>query len=289
MPLRVIGVLMRRMAVLDLLGLRRAKRTYEDDWDIMLRRKGHMEPLKQHKETHISLSLLEYESHLLKHLNHLADSKVFSKTIELVNSGKLYSLHIDVMRPPLIPGRSAFPIELIRHIYENLHERIILDIHLMVKEPDFLIQEISEFIQPEKRTEISMTVQREGYSCKEGVMTALRIIRNLGYRAGIGLDLPTRVKTLTDEMIEKSDLVLLMSVPMGKGGQKYDEEATERIKELSSRFPEKPIGIDGGINDKTTVSAKKAGATIFVIGSFVTMSRKPLEALEKLKMILEDP
>ncbi len=241
------------------------------------------------RETQISLSLLEYESDLLKHLDQFKCSKVFSQILELVVSGKLYSLHIDVMRPPLISNRSAFPIELIRRIYENLHERITLEIHLMVKEPELLIEDINKFVEPDGRTEVSMIIQREAYGSEEEVIKTLRAIKTLGYRAGIGLNLPTPFKSLTEEIIKNADLVLIMSVPMGKGGQKYDDQATERIKVIASRFPDKPIKVDGGINDKTVQSVKKAGAKILVIGSFVSMSKKPLAVLENLERMLENP
>lgn len=247
-----------------------------------------MESRKKHEEYYFSLSLLEYESDLLKQLNHLAHSIVFSKILELVNSGKLYSLHIDVMRPPLIPNRSAFPTELIRKMYENFHERIILDIHLMANDPEVLVQKISDFIEPQQRPETTTIIQREPYASQKEVVTALRTIKSLGYRVGIGLNIPTSFESLTDGMVRNADEVLIMSVPMGKGGQSYSEEATERIKRLSSRFPDKPIRVDGGINDKTILSAKRAGARIFVIGSYVTMSRRPIAALEKLERILKN-
>lgn len=238
--------------------------------------------------TVISLSLLEYEADLLKQLDQIERSMVFSKIIELVDSGKLYSLHIDVMRPPLIPHRSSFPIQLIGRMYDSLHEKIILEIHLMVKDPYTLIQEMNRFIEPRERGKIPMIIQREAYSMEEDAVKTLREIRSLGYKAGIGLNLPTSFGSLTDEMIKGADIVLIMSVPMGKGGQEYSDEATQRIKEISGRFPDKSIKVDGGINDKTVVSARNAGAKILVVGSFVTMSREPLDAVEKIERILKD-
>jgi len=247
-----------------------------------------METQNKHREFYFSLSLLEYESHLLKQLSYHKHSGVFSKILELVDSGKLYSLHVDVMRPPLIRNRSAFPIELIRGVYEDLYEKIILDIHLMVKEPESLVQEINEFIQPGEMTKTTMIIQQEAYSSEGKIITTLETLKSLGYKAGIGLNLPTPFDSLTDETVRNADEVLVMSVPMGKGGQQYDDEATERIRKLSRKFPDKLIRVDGGINDKTILSAKRAGAKIFVIGSYVTMSRRPLVRLEKLERILQN-
>ena len=64
----------------------------------------------------ISLSILEYENELREQMDNIARAKVFNDIIYLVNSGKLYSLHIDIMRPPFIPDKSAFPIEIIKQI-----------------------------------------------------------------------------------------------------------------------------------------------------------------------------
>jgi len=223
----------------------------------------------------------------VKQLDQLPRSEVFSRILELVNSGKLYSLHIDIMRPPLIPDRYAFPIELIRQMYENLRGKIILEMHLMVQKPDFVIQEIDRFVEPSERTRSTMIIQREAFNSEEEVTRTLRAIKNLGYKAGIGLNLLTPFNSLKEEMIKESDLVLIMSVPMGKGGQQFSDQATQRIKDVSSRFPDKPVKVDGGINDKTIRSVKKVGAKILVVGSFISMSSNPLVAVEKLERILE--
>lgn len=223
----------------------------------------------------------------MKQLDQLPRSEVFSRILELVNSGKLYSLHIDIMRPPLIPDRYAFPIELIRQMYENLRGKIILEMHLMVQKPDFVIQEIDRFVEPSERTRSTMIIQREAFNSEEEVTRTLRAIKNLGYKAGIGLNLLTPFNSLKEEMIKESDLVLIMSVPMGKGGQQFSDQATQRIKDVSSRFPDKPVKVDGGINDKTIRSVKKVGAKILVVGSFISMSSNPLVAVEKLERILE--
>jgi len=236
----------------------------------------------------ISLSLLEYESELAKYSDQLATSEAFSRTMELVDSNRLYSLHIDVMRPPFILDRSAFPTNLIRRIYQAFHDRIALEMHLMVRNSEFLFQEFNNFVDPKDRSNILMAIQREAYGSEHEIITALNTIRVMGYRNGIALDLPTPIGSLTGEMVEAADVIQIMSVPMGKGGQKYDERATEKIRYLASRFPRKVVKVDGGINDKTARHARKAGAEVLVVGSFITTSKSPLEALERLHRALTD-
>jgi len=223
---------------------------------------------------------------LLEELAELRRSKIFSRIDEIVNSGEIYSLHIDVMRPPLIPNRSAFPIQLLKEICKIFQGRILLEIHLMVTHPDRLVQQIDEFIEARRRTRTSVIIQREAYDSEKETIESLKTIKGLGYRAGIGLNLPSPFESLSNEVVENADLVLIMSVTMGKGGQKYDAEATERIKGISSRFPDKPIKVDGGINEETIQPVIEAGAKILVVGSFISMSKNPIVALKKLKRTL---
>jgi len=250
------------------------------------RRKGTRKVLPSNGEVQISLSLLEYERQLREEPAELRQSEIFSKIGEIVNSGEIYSLHIDVMRPPLIPNRSAFPIQLVREICESFHGRILLEIHLMVTRPDHLVRQIDEFIKPERRTRTSVIIQREAYDSEKDAIETLRKIKGSGYQVGIGLNLPTPFESLSDEIVQNADLVLIMSVPMGRGGQKYDAVAHERIKEISKRFPDKPIKVDGGINEETIQPVVEAGAKIIVVGSFISMSKRPVVALRKLRRAL---
>jgi len=87
-------------------------------------------------------------------------------------------------------------------------------------------------------------------------------------------------------MIENADIVLIMSVPMGKGGQRYSAKASRRTKSVSERFPDKLIKVDGGINDKTAWSVVEAGASILVVGSYITRNKDPIGVLMRLRAIL---
>jgi len=241
---------------------------------------------RKRREALISLSILEYERELSKRIGDLESSEAFSKIAQLVDSGMLYSLHIDVMRPPLIPHRSSFQLELIRDLYFLLHSKTVLEIHLMMNEPDLLIREINKFVQPNHRAKVALIIQREAYSSEEEVTERLGIIKDLGYKAGIGLNLPTAFESLTNSIIDNSDIVLIMSVPMGKGGQKYNAQASTRIRSVSERFPDKLIKVDGGVNDRTARSVVDAGASILVVGSYITMNKEPTSVLSRLKGIL---
>jgi ribulose-phosphate 3-epimerase len=241
---------------------------------------------RKRRESLISLSILEYERELSERIGDLEGSEAFSQIVQLVDSGMLYSLHIDVMRPPLIPHRSSFQLELIRDLYFLLHNRTVIEIHLMMNEPELLIREINKFIKPNHRAEVALIIQLEAYSSEEEVTKRLEIIKDLGYKAGIGLNLPTAFDSLADDIISNADIVLIMSVPMGKGGQRFDVEASTRIKSVSERFPDKLIKVDGGINDETARSVIDAGARILVVGSYITRNKEPISVLMRLKGVL---
>ena len=230
----------------------------------------------------ISLSLLEYEPVLAKHVDDLAGSECLSKIIRLVQTGKIHRAHVDVMRPPMIPDTSNFSKDLMHRLYVELHEKVQLAYHLMVKEPSPLIEEINGFVPKEERAKTLIIIQRESFNSEDEAVKALRLLKTQGYEAGICLDLPTPRRVLTGKIIEAADNLLIMSVPMGRGGQKYSSKATRRIAFFSRGFPEKPITVDGGIDPKTIGVAGKAGAKEAVVGSFITRNGNPEEAIRAL-------
>jgi len=231
----------------------------------------------------ISLSILEYEPDLSRHTDNLAESEALSHIVQLTETGKIHRVHIDVMRPPMIPNRSAFSIELIQRLYEFLHSRIRLTAHLMVPDPFPIIEKMDKFIAEEKRRETVIIIQRESFGSEGETIQALKLLQERGYCAGLCLDLLTSREALTENVIGAADTVLLMTVPMGRGGQRYSEEGTRRIAHFSQRFPNRIIQVDGGMNPRTISIAEKAGARVAVVGSFITRSSSPVRALLELE------
>ncbi len=237
----------------------------------------------------ISLSILEYEPDLSEHTGSIEESEAFSQITRLIQTGKIRRVHIDVMRPPMIPSKTRFPVELIKCLHEGLHGKTQLAIHLMVSDPISLIEKINEFIARENRAETTIFIQCESFSSEQETIEALRLLKEHGYAAGICLDLPTPRGILTRKIVESADTVLLMSVPMGEGGQKYSAEATRRIAYFAQKFPRKILEVDGGMNPQTIAIAKKAGAEIAVVGSFITQNTDPVKAVGELERNLEHP
>jgi len=193
------------------------------------------------------------------------------------------------MRPPLIPGRTAFSIELIKKLYYALSQRISLAIHLMVPDPMLIIDKMNKFISRRKRAKVYVIIQRESFNSENEALKAIGLIRELGYsKIGVCLDLPTPCEALSEKIIEAVDMILLMTVRMGRGGQKYADEGTQKILYFSKRFPNRLIEVDGGINPQTARIAKNAGAKAAVVGSFITRSNDPIEALLELTRSLKE-
>jgi len=235
----------------------------------------------------ISLSILEYEPELSKHINDLSESLAFLQILQLVGTKRIHCLHIDVMRPPLIPDRTAFSIELIKELYHALSQRIPLAIHLMVPDPILIIDKIGKFISRRERTNTSIILQRESFDSEIETLKAIDLVREKGYsKVGICLDLPTPCEALSEKIIEAVNMILLMTVRMGRGGQKYADKGTEKISYFSQRYPNMLIEVDGGINPQTAQKAKNAGAKAVVVGSYITRSNNPTEALLELTQTL---
>ncbi|MEM2028663.1 MAG: hypothetical protein QXS05_04710, partial [Candidatus Bathyarchaeia archaeon] len=185
----------------------------------------------------ISLSILEYEPELSEKMSDLEKTKAFNSVMRLIKTGKIDSVHIDVMRPPMIPGKERFPVGLIRRLYEELHKEIPLVIHLMVSDPIRMVEEINGFIPEGKRGKITIILQVESFDSEGETVAAIEAVKKLGYKVGAALNLPTPIEKMTDRIVEHADMILLMSVPMGAGGQKFSDEATWRIKYFSTKFP----------------------------------------------------
>ncbi len=236
----------------------------------------------------IALSILGYEPDLSEHIDNIEESKALSSILRLVATRKIHRVHIDVMRPPMIPATNKFSVKLICRLHQVLHQKIPLAAHLMVQEPFPIIEGMSKFMAKENRACMTIIVQRESFRSEEETIKALDSLREQGYRVGICLNLPTSGKILSGKIVEKADTVLLMSVPMGKGGQEYSEAATKRIAHFSKKHPDKTLEVDGGIDPRTIIKAVRAGAAMAVVGSFITRNEDPEQALLELERSLKD-
>lgn len=183
-------------------------------------------------------------------------------------------LHIDVMDGVFVPNISfGFPVlQAIRK-----HTDKTLDVHLMIANPDVYLEDFK------KAGADILTVHYE--ACPHLHRTISRI-KELGMKAGVALNPHTPIDVLS-EIIPMLDLVLLMSVNPGFGGQKFIDATTDKLERLNAMKKTKNanflIEIDGGVNLETGASLAKAGADALVAGSFVFNSENPAATITALK------
>ncbi len=187
-----------------------------------------------------------------------------------VYGGDMY--HLDV-----VDGKFAKYKTINYEYFDQLREKspLLFDCHLMVMEPQKVINKYL------KSPINILTVHYESFEDKEILIKTLKKIRKSGKLAGLAIDLGTNIEVV-DAFIKFVDLVLIMAVKAGKGGQKFNESAIKKIKYIRKLIPEILIEVDGGIDDKTAPACVKAGADILASGSYVYNS-DVFETIQALK------
>lgn len=198
---------------------------------------------------------------------------------------RVQGIHIDVIRPPY-SERPRFSEGLLRELCLSL-SGTKLELHLMAIEPLSILNDVRASCVDEPTPEASVHI--ESFRDRKEASEALRRIRQMGFRPGIALDLPTSVDSLAPSVVEKAELIHVMSVPAGRGGQSFDPCAVEKVRRLKKVYPSKLIGVDGGINEETGRLIIEAGADRLTVGSRITGSGDPLEALMSLRKGLMGP
>lgn len=207
-----------------------------------------------------------------------ADFANLQRDIEMINSSEADWFHIDIMDGVFVPNISfGMPVlEVIRK-----HAQKPLDVHLMIIDPDRYIKTFAA---------LGAHVLTVHYEACTHLHRTLQAIKAEGMQAGVALNPHTPVSVL-DSIIHDIDLVCLMSVNPGFGGQSFIEHTYEKVKQLKaliqSRNASTKIEIDGGVNNKNATLLQQAGADVLVAGNFVFKSENPIATIVDLKKQLQ--
>jgi len=205
-----------------------------------------------------------------------ADFANLQKDIEMVNQSQADWFHVDVMDGVFVPNISfGFPV--IKAIQKYAQKP--LDVHLMIVDPDRYLADFKAV-----GAEV-LTVHIE--ACTH-LHRTIHAIKELGMKAGVAVNPHTSISLLED-LIEDIDLVCLMGVNPGFGGQKFIRKTIDKCAALSKIIQAKKanclIEIDGGVNEETAKELIAAGANVLVAGNYVFAANDPMQAVATIKAI----
>ena len=180
--------------------------------------------------------------------------------------------HLDVMDGKFVKNKS------IDHAYvEQLREKsaLLFDVHLMIENAEKVVK---KYIKAGANI---ISLQYEAFKDENLLIKTLKTIKNSGVMSGIAIDIDTNINVLTPIM-KYVDMVLVLCVKVGKGGQEFNKSAIKKIKTLRGEYPDILIEADGGINDVSAPAVVRAGADILVSGHYI-YSNDTFEAIQTLK------
>ena len=205
-----------------------------------------------------------------------ADFANLERDIHMVNQSEADWFHLDIMDGVFVPNIS-FGMPVLKAMAQ--HTKKTLDVHLMIVDPDRYIETFAQIGAD------VLTVHAE--ACTH-LHRTLQAIKDAGMQAGVALNPHTPVSVL-ENVINAIDVVCIMSVNPGFGGQKFIQNTYAKVRKLRAMIEAHKsatlIEIDGGVNATNCTDLVEAGADVLVAGSFVFSSKNPLETIKNLRQV----
>ena len=205
-----------------------------------------------------------------------ADFANLQRDIEMINNSEADWFHIDIMDGVFVPNIS-FGMPVLEAI--SKYAKKTIDVHLMIIDPDRYIQTFAD---------LGANVLTVHYEACNHLHRTLQAIKASGMKAGVAINPHTNIDLLED-VINDIDLVCVMSVNPGFGGQSFIENTYSKIEKLKALINRKNastlIEIDGGVTDKNAAQLVAAGADVLVAGNFVFKAESPTQTIADLKKL----
>jgi ribulose-phosphate 3-epimerase len=206
-----------------------------------------------------------------------ADFANLQRDIEMINNSEADWFHIDIMDGVFVPNIS-FGMPVLEAITK--HAKKTIDVHLMIVDPDRYIKTFAQ---------LGANILTVHYEACTHLHRTLQAIKAEGMKAGVALNPHTNIDLLED-VIQDIDMVCIMSVNPGFGGQSFIENTYSKIEKLKALIHRKNastlIEIDGGVTDKNALQLVNAGADVLVAGNFVFKAENPTQTIRDLKSII---